>query len=271
MPLRLWGPNAARFDLRNHRKIVVVDGECAFFGSQNIVSAHANRGMVNEEMLVRATGPIVRHLHAVLLGDRYLETGTLPPESDDLSPAPSERCDGRPRAGGAERPGLQRGHGGSGHDRAHVRRALARRADVAVRHSRARRSCRRCAAPRGAASPSSSIVDAESNKPLVQLAQQSFYDAMLRAGVTVHAPSRQLPAREAHERRRRGRADRLVELRHPLVRAERGGERADLRPRRGRRPAPRSRKATCATATGSPWRSARGCRWPGGRWRTWRG
>ena len=48
---------------------------CAFFGSQNIVSAHANRGMVNEEMLVRATGPIVRHLHAVLLGDRYLGDG----------------------------------------------------------------------------------------------------------------------------------------------------------------------------------------------------
>ena len=29
------------------------------------------------------------------------------------------------------------------------------------------------------------IVDAESNKPLVQLAQQSFYDAMIRAGVTI--------------------------------------------------------------------------------------
>ena len=68
MPLRLWGPNAARFDLRNHRKIVVVDGRSAFFGSQNIVSAHANRGMVNEEMLVRATGPIVRHLHARAAG-----------------------------------------------------------------------------------------------------------------------------------------------------------------------------------------------------------
>ena len=30
------------------------------------------------------------------------------------------------------------------------------------------------------------IVDAESNKPLVQLAQQSFYDAMLAAGVGIH-------------------------------------------------------------------------------------
>jgi hypothetical protein len=88
MPLRLWGPNAARLDLRNHRKIVIVDGASAFFGSQNIVSAHANKGMVNEEMLARATGPIVRHLHSVLLGDRYLECGNLPPESSDLTPVP---------------------------------------------------------------------------------------------------------------------------------------------------------------------------------------
>src|SRR5260221_13966671 len=30
------------------------------------------------------------------------------------------------------------------------------------------------------------IVDQESNKPLVQLAQQSYYDAMLKAGVRIH-------------------------------------------------------------------------------------
>ena len=103
MPLRLWGPNAARFDLRNHRKIVVVDGACAFFGSQNVVSAHANRGMVNEEMFVRATGPVVRHLDAVLLGDRYLETGDLPPESDDLLSGARDPAQHRVGAGGGER------------------------------------------------------------------------------------------------------------------------------------------------------------------------
>ena len=69
-------------------ELVVVDDACAFFGSQNIVSPSANKGMVNEEMLVRATGPVVRHLHAVLLGDRYLETDDLPPESDNLDPQP---------------------------------------------------------------------------------------------------------------------------------------------------------------------------------------
>ena len=33
------------------------------------------------------------------------------------------------------------------------------------------------------------IVDAESNKPLVQLAQQSYYDTMLSAGVNIHRHS----------------------------------------------------------------------------------
>ena len=106
MSLRLWGPNAARFDLRNHRKIVVVDGRFAFFGSQNIVSAHANRGLINEEMFVRATGPIVRHLHAVLLGDRYLETGDLPPESDSLDARRAPGDADRARAGRPQRTGL---------------------------------------------------------------------------------------------------------------------------------------------------------------------
>src|SRR5208337_3044621 len=69
--------------------IVVVDGAVAFFGSQNIVSARANRGLVNEEMLVRATGPIVSHLEAVLLGDRYLEVGALPAQYGTLASKPN--------------------------------------------------------------------------------------------------------------------------------------------------------------------------------------
>ncbi len=89
LPLRMWGPNRARFDLRNHRKIAVIDGRVAFFGSQNVVSAHANVGLTNEEMMVRATGPVVRQLEALLVADRYLETGDVPPESraDQADPA----------------------------------------------------------------------------------------------------------------------------------------------------------------------------------------
>lgn len=185
MPLRLWGPNAARFDLRNHRKIVVVDGACAYFGSQNIVSAHANRGMVNEELLVRATGPVVRHLHAVLLGDRFLEVGDLPPESGDLTPAPPPAVLHGLAQVVPSGPGYNEGTAEA------VMIALMYGAQTRVVltspyviPSEPFLGAMCSAARRGVAVDL--IVDAESNKPLVQYAQQSFYDTMLKAGVRIH-------------------------------------------------------------------------------------
>ncbi|MEP7329355.1 MAG: cardiolipin synthase [Betaproteobacteria bacterium] len=185
MPLRLWGPNAARFDLRNHRKIVVVDDGCAFFGSQNIVSPHANKGMINEEMLVRATGPIVRHLHAVLLGDRFLETGDLPPESDSLDPQPPT----------VEPSGLaQVVPSGPGYNEGTAEavmialmygartRVVLTSPYVIPSDSFLMAMC--STARRGVAVDL--IVDQASNKPLVQYAQQSYYDTMLKAGVNIH-------------------------------------------------------------------------------------
>jgi cardiolipin synthase A/B len=185
MPLRLWGPNAARFDLRNHRKIVVIDGRYGFFGSQNIVSAHANRGMINEEMLVRATGPIVRHLHAVLLGDRYLETGNLPPESDNLDPA--ERREGE--SGLAQVVPSGPGYNEGTAEAVMIALLYGARSRVVltapyVIPSEAFLSAMCSTARRGVAVDL--IVDQESNKPLVQLAQQSYYDIMLKAGVRIH-------------------------------------------------------------------------------------
>ncbi|MCC6867328.1 MAG: PLDc N-terminal domain-containing protein [Burkholderiales bacterium] len=189
MPLRLWGPNAARFDLRNHRKIVVVDGECAFFGSQNVVSAHANRGLVNEELLVRVTGPLVRHLHAVLLGDRYLETGTLPPESDDLSPAPTSRADRGFAQVVPSGPGYNEGTA----EAVMIALMYGARSRIVLTSpyvipSEPFLAAMLAAARRGV--QVDLIVDAESNKPLVQLAQQSFYDGMLAAGVGIHRHKR---------------------------------------------------------------------------------
>jgi cardiolipin synthase A/B len=185
MPLRLWGPNAARIDLRNHRKIVVVDGSVGFFGSQNIVSAHANRGMINEEMLVRATGPVVRHLHAVLLGDRYLETGNLPPESASLAPAERpDTPDGLAQVVPSG-PGYNEGTA----EAVMIALMYGARSRVVltapyVIPSEAFLAAMCHTARRGVAVDL--IVDRESNKPLVQLAQESFYDVMLRAGVRIH-------------------------------------------------------------------------------------
>lgn len=188
MPLRLWGPNAARFDLRNHRKIVVVDGTVAFFGSQNIVSAHANRGLVNEEMLVRATGSIVRHLEAVLLGDRFLEVGTLPSEGVDLNPQRREGIDHGFAQVVPSGPGYNEGTA----EALMIALMYGARSRVVLMSPYVIPSepflLAMCStARRGVAVDL--IVDAESNKPLVQLAQQSYYDGMLKAGVNIRRHS----------------------------------------------------------------------------------
>jgi len=77
LPVGLFRVNAARFDLRNHRKIVVVDGRVAFTGSQNIVNPDYVKGYPNEELMVRVTGPVVAELQAMFLADHYFETGKV--------------------------------------------------------------------------------------------------------------------------------------------------------------------------------------------------
>ena len=66
-----------RLDLRNHRKIAVIDGRIGYVGSQNIVDCDANRGLLNEELVARVIGPVVHQLQAVLLADRYQETARI--------------------------------------------------------------------------------------------------------------------------------------------------------------------------------------------------
>ncbi len=80
LPLaRRW--NSSRIDLRNHRKIAVIDGRIGYTGSQNIINAadgKASSGsgssMANKELVVRCEGPIVSALQAVFVADWFLET-----------------------------------------------------------------------------------------------------------------------------------------------------------------------------------------------------
>ena len=62
-----------RLDLRNHRKIAVIDGRIGYVGSQNLVNADFKRGFVYKELVARIVGPVVLELQAVLLTDRFLE------------------------------------------------------------------------------------------------------------------------------------------------------------------------------------------------------
>jgi cardiolipin synthase len=73
-PGNLLRRGAARFDLRNHRKIVVVDGATGYIGSQNLVDSGFKQGIVYEELVARVTGPVVAQLQAIFLSDYYLET-----------------------------------------------------------------------------------------------------------------------------------------------------------------------------------------------------
>jgi cardiolipin synthase A/B len=85
LPVGLFRRNTARFDLRNHRKIVVIDGNTGYTGSQNIVNPEFVKGFPNEELMARVTGPIVAQLQAMFLADHYFETGAVL-DSRDLFP-----------------------------------------------------------------------------------------------------------------------------------------------------------------------------------------
>jgi cardiolipin synthase len=73
-----------RPDLRNHRKIVVVDGRVAYAGSQNLIARTYNspknlrRGLQWQELVTRVQGPAVAGLNAVFLSDWFTETDELP-------------------------------------------------------------------------------------------------------------------------------------------------------------------------------------------------
>ncbi len=72
-----------RPDLRNHRKLVVVDGRVAFTGSQNMVDRSYNkrsnkrRGLQWKDLVVRFEGPIVAGIDALFITDWYSETDEL--------------------------------------------------------------------------------------------------------------------------------------------------------------------------------------------------
>lgn len=80
LPLGLFRRKAARFDLRNHRKIVVVDGTVAYTGSQNVVESLGEDGLWNDEMVVRLEGPVVLQLQGTFAADWFIESDAMLPD-----------------------------------------------------------------------------------------------------------------------------------------------------------------------------------------------
>ncbi|WP_422934311.1 cardiolipin synthase [Sinomonas sp. P47F7] len=83
-----------RPDLRNHRKILVVDGEVAFTGSLNLIERsyrnprHRRAGRKWVELMARVEGPAVTTLNVVFATDWLGETGQLLSEQME-PPAPA--------------------------------------------------------------------------------------------------------------------------------------------------------------------------------------
>ncbi|MFJ5146082.1 cardiolipin synthase [Curtobacterium sp. NPDC088465] len=83
LPLQPLQGKFQRPDLRNHRKIMVIDGSVAFTGSQNLIDpsydlqSHFEKGMVYKDLFARFEGPVVAGLNALFVTDWYSETDEL--------------------------------------------------------------------------------------------------------------------------------------------------------------------------------------------------
>ncbi len=81
LPIQPLRGKIRRPDLRNHRKLVVVDGTVAFMGSQNLIDStylmrrNVAAGRHWHDVMIELAGPIVAELESVFAVDWYTETG----------------------------------------------------------------------------------------------------------------------------------------------------------------------------------------------------
>jgi cardiolipin synthase len=178
-----FAAKSARFDLRNHRKIVVVDGRIGYTGSQNMVAADFKPGLDYHELVVRLRGPAVLHLQAIFAADWRVDGGDSVPDS--AFPAPE-------RVGNVAAQILPSGpaDGGERAERLVVDwlYTAQRRAVVVTPYfipDQALLQALQTASHRGVAVHL--VVDHQVDQFLVGHAQRSYYADLLDAGVRVHA------------------------------------------------------------------------------------
>lgn len=91
LPLGFLRSGVSRIDLRNHRKLAVIDGHVSYTGSHNIVDpsyGHAN--LEWHDLSARICGPIVLELQAVFASDWFYEAEEML-DAEELYPDP-KRC-----------------------------------------------------------------------------------------------------------------------------------------------------------------------------------
>ena len=104
LPLKPWRFKFRRPDLRNHRKLLIIDDRVGFMGSINMIdrsylmSANIRKGRKWVDCMVEVTGPVVASMAFLFAVDWYAETNELldiepPPEhevQDPSCPEPGE-------------------------------------------------------------------------------------------------------------------------------------------------------------------------------------
>lgn len=186
LPTRITQIASIRFDMRNHRKIAVVDGRVGYTGSHNIAEEAFHpkpRFAPWIDATLRIEGPAVRDLQALFVEDWFMDTE----ENLDhlIAHAPTEFPDGRM---------LQIvGTGVNSQNQ-----ALVRVIQSAVHMAREELilttpyfvpdegtlAALTTAAIRGVRTIV--VVPAKNDSPLVALASRSFYETLLDAGAEIH-------------------------------------------------------------------------------------
>jgi cardiolipin synthase A/B len=184
LPVGLFRRKGERFDLRNHRKISVIDGTIGYLGSQNIADPTFVKNFPNEELVVRFTGPVVSQLQATFLGDHYLETEEV-----------LDRAELFPDLKAAGDSAAQLLPSGPGYGQENGRELI-----ISMLYEARRRVVITtpyfipdepflnaiCAAGQRENVQVHLVVSKHANQLISQLAQRSYYDDLLEAGIQIH-------------------------------------------------------------------------------------
>ncbi|MFP7365966.1 cardiolipin synthase [Corynebacterium callunae] len=80
LPLQPWRRRFRRPDLRNHRKMLIIDGHTGFIGSQNMIDRsylmrrNVKIGREWTDVMVEMSGPIVSSMEMTFAGDWFVES-----------------------------------------------------------------------------------------------------------------------------------------------------------------------------------------------------
>jgi cardiolipin synthase len=181
LPFRWRKPE--RLDLRNHRKIVVIDGCIGYTGSQNMVSPDFKPGLTYSELVARIEGPTAVQLQLVFGADWYEETAEFIGDESFPPPCTAGDCPAQILPNGPAS-STQRAQ------RMVVNLVYAARRRVVITTpyfipSQALQEAMETAAQRGV--EVHLIVDHRKDQFMVANAQRSYYESLLGAGVHIHA------------------------------------------------------------------------------------